>query len=66
MSKPDAKSLIYYNQKPVRSVLAAFQANNSQGSPLLTATELTNASVYATTNFTLTEKNYSSSPPQWE
>jgi len=57
---------VTYNQEPVPSVLVAFQVNNPQGSLLLIAVEPTNASGYATTNFTITENSYSSFPSLWE
>jgi hypothetical protein len=57
---------VTYNQKPMQSVLVAFQVDNPQGSPLLTTTERTNASGIATTNFTITRNNYPSFPSLWE
>jgi hypothetical protein len=57
---------VTYNQAPVRSVLVAFQVDNPQGFPILETTSQTNASGYATTNFTITQSLYSFFPSSWE
>jgi hypothetical protein len=54
-----------YNQVPVQSVLVAFQVDNPQGSPIIITTAQTNASGYATTDFTITENTYPVFPSLW-
>ena len=56
---------VTYDNTPVKDVLVAFQVNNPQGSPLLIAVEPTNASGYATTQFTMSENDYSTFPSWW-
>lgn len=56
---------VTHNQVPVLSVLVAFQVDNPQGSPYLISVQQTNASGYATTNFTISENVYPSLPSNW-
>jgi parallel beta-helix repeat protein len=57
---------VTYNQAPVQHVLVAFQVNNPEDSPILVSTAATNASGYATINFTIVREMYPSYPSLWK
>jgi len=56
---------VTYDQEPVQSVLVSFQVDNPQKVALLIAVSVTNASGYATTNFTISEHSYNAFPSLW-
>lgn len=58
-------AFVAYEGMPVQSILVAFQVDNPESSQLIASTQQTNASGYATINFTITENVYPHYPSSW-